>query len=149
MMEHDSPNHCGMWRAWIAPIVLIVIAFAQVTLAKTASLCPWKGGGFGMFATTDATAVRRVRVFIERPTSVEEQKIGPLQKTRATQAKLFPSDRLLAELALAVVNREQSYKRPVNAVRLEVWRTEFGIGSLEPQDRLLRTFTYHVIQSAD
>jgi hypothetical protein len=149
MTEHDSRNRSGMWRAWITPMVLIVIALAQITFAKTAGLCPWKGGGFGMFSTTDTTAVRTMRVFIERPALSEELNIAEQQQVQATQAKLFPSDRLLTRLALAIVSREQSYKRPVNAVRLEVWRTEFGIGSLEAQDRLVRTFRYPVVQSAD
>ena len=147
MSEYDSPHRCSMWRAWIPPIVLMVVALAQVTLAKTAGLCPWKGGGFGMFSTIDVTDTRSVRVFIERPVSSEELEIAPAYWAKATQAKLFPSDRLLTRLALAIVNHEQSYKRPVNAVRLEVWRTEFGLESLVAEDRLVRAFTYRVVQS--
>ena len=149
MTKDDSPNRGDMWRAWIAPIVLIVIALSQVSLAKTAALCPWKGGGFGMFSTNDVTTARNVRVFIERPASSEEVDIAAPQRILALQAKLFPSDRLLMRLALAIASREQRNGQPLNAVRLEVWRTEFGIGSLEAQNRLVRTFTYRVDQSAD
>jgi hypothetical protein len=127
----------------------MVIALAQVTLVKTGALCPWKGGGFGMFSTTDTTGVRSVRVFIERPALSEELEIAASETIFAIQAKLFPSDRLLTQLALAVASREQRYRRPLNAVRLEVWRTEFGIESLETQERLVRSFTYRVVQSAD
>ena len=149
MTEDGSHNPGGMWRAWLPGIVLIVIALAQVTLAKTAELSPWKGGGFGMFASTDVTASRTVRVYIKRVDSWEPLEIAPSHTVHATQAKLFPSNAMLTRLVLAVVSREQSYSRPVNAVTVEVWRTEFGIGSLEAKDRLVRTFMYRVDQSAD
>src|SRR5262245_51540109 len=138
MSEYDSHHRGGMWRAWIPPIILMVVALAQITLAKTGELCPWKGGGFGMFSTNDVTDARSVRVLVERPATSDELEIEPDFRIRATQAKLFPSNRLLTRLALAIVNHEQSYKRPVNAVRLEVWRTEFGLESLVAEDRLVR-----------
>jgi len=148
MPEKHSHDSSGMWRVWIPSLLLMVIAIAQVTLTRTDALCPWKGGGFGMFATNDSTDGRDVRGFIERPMSSEKLDIAP-HSTYALQAKLFPSDSMLRRLALAVVSREQSYKRPVSAVKLEVWRTEFEIGSLEATKHLVRAFTYRVDQSAD
>ena len=41
-------------------------------LARTAGLSPWKGGGFGMFSTTDDAGRRRVRVFVSAPERSEE-----------------------------------------------------------------------------
>jgi hypothetical protein len=148
-MDHDSRSHNGSWRVWLPAFLLITIAMWQVALAKTAGLCPWKGGGFGMFATTDTTNVRDMRVFIERSGSSEQWEIAPAQEVDALEAKLFPSDNMLTRLAVAVVRREQSDDRPIDAVRLEVWKTEFNMGSLEANERLVRTFTYRVDQSAD
>jgi len=138
-------------RAWIPAIVLIAVALTQIVLARTAALSPWKGGGFGMFATTDGMAFRYVRVFVVRPEHSEEEEldIAPSQTDAAARAQLFPSDTMLNRLALAVVKRERRYNRLVSAIRLEVWRTEFTTGSLEATDRPLRVFTLHVDKSRD
>ena len=53
-----------MTRAAIPVALLLAVAAVQVTLARTAGLSPWKGGGFGMFSTTDDAGRRRVRVFV-------------------------------------------------------------------------------------
>jgi hypothetical protein len=128
-------------------VLLILVAVVQVILAKTANLSPWKGGGFGMFATTDGTAFRHVRIFVEAPDRSEELEIAPSQEDAAARSQLFPTNPMLTRLARAVVEREKRYDRPVNTVRLEVWRTEFRPGSLEATDRMLRTFTFHVEQT--
>jgi hypothetical protein len=137
------------WRIWLPAILLIVVAVVQVVLSKTANLSPWKGGGFGMFATTDGTAFRHIRIFVEAPERSEELGIAASQDDAAARAQLFPSNAMLTRLARAVVAREKRYERPVNTVRLEVWRTEFNHGSLDAKDRLLRTFTFHVDQTPD
>ncbi len=130
-------------------MALIVVAIVQVVLAKTADLSPWKGGGFGMFATTDGTAFRHVRIFVEATERSEELEIAPSQEFAASRAQLFPSETMLRGLARAVVAREQRHGRPVRTVRLEVWRTDFSSGSLDATDRPLRSFTLNVGQTAD
>jgi hypothetical protein len=137
------------WRVWLPTILLFVIAMVQIMLAKTAALSPWKGGGFGMFSTTDGTAFRYIRIFVEAPERSEELEIAPSQEDAAARAQLFPSDTLLTGLARAVVAREKRYSRPVRMVRLEVWRTEFSAGSLNATKRRLRSFTFHVDQTPD
>jgi hypothetical protein len=131
-------------RVWIPAIVLLVVAAVQIILAKTADLSPWKGGGFGMFATTDGTAFRHIRIFVEAPERFEELDVAPSQEFAAARAQLFPSDALLMGLARAVANREQRYGRPVAMVRLEVWRTEFAPITLDPADHRLREFVWRV-----
>lgn len=141
-----GPRHSVLkldWRVWLPVVVLIVVAIVQVVLAKTAALGPWKGGGFGMFATTDGSQFRRVRIFVEAPDRSEELEIAPSQDFAAARAQLFPSDSMMTLLARAVVAREQRYGRPVHVVKLEVWRTEFSPGSLAATDRPLRTFTLY------
>jgi len=44
----------------IAPVILVVIAVSQVLNATWKDLSPWKGGGFGMFATSDSPGTRFV-----------------------------------------------------------------------------------------
>lgn len=47
-------------RLWGAPGLLLAIAMAQVVLARSRDLSPWKGGGFGMFSTVDRPQTRRI-----------------------------------------------------------------------------------------
>jgi hypothetical protein len=141
------PTRDQVWRIWIPAIVLIVVAAVQVVLTKTADLSPWKGGGFGMFATTDGTAFRYARIFVEAPGRSEELEIAPSQEIAAARAQLFPSDAMLGGLARAVLARERRYGRSVTTVRIEVWRTEFRPLTLDPTDRLLRSFVLYVDQA--
>jgi hypothetical protein len=136
-------------RIWLPAILLILVAISQVLLAKTSVLSPWKGGGFGMFATTDGAAFRHVKVFVEAEGRSEELEIAPSQEFSAARAQLFPSEGMLAGLAEVVALRERRYGRPVETVRIEVWRTEFSPDSLAAIDRPLRILNWHVDQTAD
>lgn len=46
--------------AWTLPIVMIGVALTQIGLAHTRDLTPWKGGGFGMFASVDLLSYRPI-----------------------------------------------------------------------------------------
>ncbi len=135
----ESPS---AWRVWLPAVILITIGLIQIVLTRTADLSPWKGGGFGMFATIDGTASRDIRVFMEGERS-EELEISPSQQVRAARTKLFPSDFMFASLAKAVAIRERRYGRPVTTIRIEVWRGEFN-EHLDATDRQLRAFSWDV-----
>ena len=45
---------------WLVPGLLVAVAVAQCVLVITRDLSPWKGGGFGMFSSTDAPSMRVV-----------------------------------------------------------------------------------------
>ena len=47
--------------AFVAPILLGLVALNQLYLAATTDLTPWRGGGFGMFSTADRPEHRAVR----------------------------------------------------------------------------------------
>ncbi len=136
------------WRVWLPAILLIVVAVAQIILAKTADLSPWKGGGFGMFATIDGTAFRHMRIVVEAPGRSEQLDIAPSQEIITARSALFPSERFLLKTAKAVAARERRYERPVETVTIEVWRADYN-EYLEGTDRQLRTFTWHVDREAD
>lgn len=46
------------------PLALAVVAGAQFVLAHATPLSPWKGGGFGMFASQDQPRARTLRVHL-------------------------------------------------------------------------------------
>jgi len=46
----------------LIPALMVMVCFNQLYLAFTKDLTPWKGGGFGMFATTDRMERRPVHI---------------------------------------------------------------------------------------
>jgi hypothetical protein len=54
------------FAALAAPALLCIVAARQQYLVRTERLTPWKGGGFGMFATVESGSTRVVRASLER-----------------------------------------------------------------------------------
>jgi hypothetical protein len=123
---------------------LIVVALVQIALATTGDMTAWKGGGFGMFSTLDHGAFRGVDIVVEATERSEEIEVSPSLEVPAARAVTFPSTRNLSALAEAVVERELRHARPVEIVRLQVWRQEFDPVSLQATERTFRTFLYQV-----
>lgn len=129
------------WRTLLPALLLLAVALTQIVLAKVADLSPWKGGGFGMFATTDGAAFRHVRLFVDAPGRSEETNVTTSLEMAAVRALLFPSTRFLTRLGEAVGARERREGRDVATVRVEVWRVEFSDRPLRANERRLRTLT--------
>ena len=132
------------WRALLPVALLLAIACGQVMLARTGNLSPWKGGGFGMFSTTDDGGRRQVRVFVSAAERSEEIAIAPSLEDAARRAAVLPRDAQLTQLARRVVEREGRYRRPVEIVRIETWRIEYAPDTLAATSRLIRDFVYRV-----
>ncbi len=132
------------WRASVPVALLLAVACAQVTLARTAGLSPWKGGGFGMFSTTDDAARRHVRVFVTAPERSEEIAITPSLEDAARRAAVLPSHDELSRLARRVVERERRNGRPVAEVRIETWRIDYAPVTLAAVSRRIRNFVHRV-----
>jgi hypothetical protein len=133
----------------LLPVALLAfVAATQVTLAKNAGLSPWKGGGFGMFSTTDDAGRRQVRVFVSAPERSEEIAIPPSLEDAARRAAVLPSDGQLSRLAQGIVAREQRHGRPVTAVRIDTWRIDYAPDTLAATSRRLREYVYRVDATA-
>lgn len=124
-------------------LLLVAVAAAQMALSLNAGLSPWKGGGFGMFASNDGLPFRSVRVFVEAPSRSEEILIPPSLLPAAAAAVTFPRPQALESLARGIAARERRYARDVETVRVEVSRTVFS-PTLEVTRAPLRTLTVHV-----
>jgi hypothetical protein len=109
----------------LPPALLVTVASVQIVFALTANLSPWKGGGFGMFATLAGLPFRETRIFVDAADRSEELAIPASLEDAAARAATFPHERSLRRLAAAVIARERRLGRPVETVRLEVWRAEF------------------------
>jgi hypothetical protein len=136
------------WRTALPVALLLTVAGTQVILTRTAGLSPWKGGGFGMFSTTDDAGRRSVRVFVTAPDRSEEIAITPSLEESAVRAAVLPGGRQLTRLARRVLERERRYGRPVEAVRVETWRIEYAPGTLAATSRRAREFAYRVDATA-
>jgi hypothetical protein len=132
------------WSAALAPLLLVMTAAVQILLAQVADLSPWKGGGFGMFASLDHAPFRGIDIVAEAPARSETLEISPSLEEPAARAAAFPSDFRLTQLAKAVVAREQRRGQPVQTVKLEVWRQDFDPLSLRATERRLRSFSYRI-----
>ena len=124
--------------------LLLAVALNQVYLAHTTHLSAWKGGGFGMFSTTDGGPNRRVRVFVEGPGIDREVPVPEHLDDLAERASIFPVDGNLARLAREMASVTGSHSEEVRTVRVEVWRIEFAKSDLKPTPRLLRSFLLEV-----
>ena len=128
----------------VPALLLVVVAVLQISLARMGPLSPWKGGGFGMFASLDGESFRTLRVLVEAPDRSEEILLPTSLHTLGTKVEMFPSDGMVARLVREVTTREREADRPVSRVRVEVWRTEYAPRNLEPARRLLRERTLEV-----
>ena len=122
----------------IPPTLLVVVACVQIVLARFAFLAPWKGGGFGMFSTTDDVSNRSTRVLVTAPDRSQELDVPPALVGTAAACEVFPTERCLGALARRLADAERRQGRPVSSVRVQVWRTEFAPLTLEPRRSLLR-----------
>ena len=105
-------------------MLLLAVAAGQMTLATTAGLSPWKGGGFGMFASVDGLPFRWLRVYLTAPERSEELAMPLSLEADARRVLTWPHDQALDRLARAVVARERRHGRPVDEVRIQVWRAD-------------------------
>ena len=106
--------------------VLITVACCQISLTRTSRLSPWKGGGFGMFASLDGIGFRRVRLFVEGRSRSEELAVPDSLAIDAMKVAALPTERALRALGGRVLTRERQKQRPAGSVRVEVWRTSFS-----------------------
>ena len=139
-----GPADRQRWRTLVPVALLMSVAGAQVVLTRASSLSPWKGGGFGMFSTTDDAGRRSVKVFVTAPNRSEEIAVTPSLEDAAARAAVLPNDWQLTRLARRVVERERRHDRPVETVRIETWRIAYAPGTLTATLRLVRDSRFSV-----
>jgi len=139
-MTHQHPGQIRWW--WRLPsVLLILVAVNQYRLVVTASLSPWWGGGFGMFATTDAWATRHLHVYavrsgVRRALPLPQELHGEIE-----QALTLPTDSRLRELALQLAPTPTPEDGPLEAIELQVWATQFEQETLAPASVPIRFLT--------
>jgi hypothetical protein len=100
--------------------LLVALALAQIGLSYGAQLSPWKGGGFGMFATNDHGAFRSVRVYALGAAGEVRVEVPPELRRAELRVRELPSEGGLRALAEALASEAPG----ASALRAEVWRVE-------------------------
>lgn len=117
--------------------LLLTVAGVQMILTRTDHLSPWKGGGFGMFASVDGLPFRWVRLYVSASERSEELSLPLSLEDQAHRVVTWPREAAMQRLGRAVIAREQRRQRPVETVRIEVWRADVS-PSLDVVETLLR-----------
>jgi len=131
----------------IPALVLIAVAAQQITLARIHDLDPWKGGGFGMFSTSEGAAARHSHVFMTQAGSEIEIDLPDAMEDLDERLLVLPSEQRLDEYAreLSEVLRKQNTNH--SAVRIEIWQTRYDVDDLTPETTLIRDFSSEALTS--
>ena len=119
-------------------LALAAVAGWQIHLARSEHLSGWKGGGFGMFSSTDVEANRYTRIYLRRGASAVPVAVPDDLAALDTRVCLHPSPSRLRDLGRRVGRRLENDFGPLTGVRVEVWRLTFEPATLEPHPVLLR-----------
>jgi hypothetical protein len=141
----------GMER-WLAPGILVVVAGVQLSLANFRDLSPWKGGGFGMFASVDAPSMRVVwcEGVTEDGKKVLVDALDAVGPDRRSNMRAMPGERGLAalgEMLLPMVFVPMSVQDDAVVERLLAENPDLG-WTFDPVDRERRGF-YRAIRPGD
>lgn len=118
--------------------LLIIIALNQIRLAKTSSLSPWWGGGFGMFSSTDSRGTRHIHAYAIRPGIRRELEIPPYLTELERKVLTLPSESNLKKLAVELADVPTPDEGPLEAIQIQIWATDFDSNTLEPSSILFR-----------
>ena len=139
MPEH--PPGRTRWFWYLPSVLLIVVAAHQLWLVSSASLSPWWGGGFGMFATTDAWATRHLHIFAVRPGVRRELAIPQTLRKNIERVLVLPSEAQLQTLAIECADVPTPDEGPLEAIELQVWAARFDPDTLTPSSAPIRFLT--------
>jgi len=128
------------WLRELPSALLVLLAVAQISLAFGAGLSPWKGGGYGMFATNDHGAFRSVRAYALRAAGEERLELPDELRRAELRARELPTAGELRRYAAALARAAPD----VGALRVEVWLTEFDL-ALRPSRRKLAEQSFGVV----
>ena len=119
------------WLPILPALLLAAVASHQVYAVHAQGMTPWKGGGFGMFSSTDAGPARRLRVSLLRGSSSIEVDVPETLSQVAERARTLPTAEHLEALGRAMTHALPDSAGVYRALRVEFWRVRFD-HALEP-----------------
>lgn len=112
---------------YLPAALLILVALHQVVRAQLGPLSAWKGGGFGMFSTTDHPAARYLRCYLVGPHGEKRVPIPLDLRSEELTALALPTQHNLEALAAALAALAPPEVTDVRAVRVEYWPRQFDV----------------------
>ena len=97
-----SPGRLDLAFKLAIPVVLLAVALTQQVVVARTQLSPWKGAGFGMFATVDDPGYRHLRVELVTegaPIDLDLAGLSELDERAAAilrRARYVPTEQALA-----------------------------------------------------
>jgi hypothetical protein len=131
-------HHLKKYLCYLPIFLLVIIALNQIRLAKTSSLSPWWGGGFGMFSSTDSRGTRHIHAYAIRPGIRRELEIPSYLAELERKVLTFPSESNLEKLAVELADVPTPDEGPLEAIQIQIWATDFDSNTLEPSSILFR-----------
>jgi hypothetical protein len=110
--------------AYAAPLLLTVIALFQIYRAQVYNQSPWKGGGFGMFASNDSPDAYLIRTYLVTERGESRVKVPSRFAKTQLLARTVPTPENLHRLAVGLANETW--------VRMEYQRRFNTLGRLDP-----------------
>jgi hypothetical protein len=126
-------------------LLLIAVACHQIVLSRSSAMAPWSGGGFGMFASTDAGATRHLHAFVRRPGLRREVQVATSEADRVRRMLTLPTESRLHSLALTLADIPTPDHGPATAVEVQVWHTRFDPKTLTPTSQILRSLEVSLV----
>ncbi len=112
--KQQTADEVMHWTSQAPPLVLIVVAVVQILLATQGGLSPWKGGGFGMFSSSDGPDSRVVEVtgitrdgesvVLRNVFALPSNQRSRLHGVSARRLHVFPTVRQCERLGNAILN---------------------------------------------
>ncbi len=125
------------WLPALPALLLACVALHQVHAVRAHDLTPWKGGGFGMFASADVGPARRLEVSLLRAGSSVRIQIPVEVREQAGRVRRLPTPERLRALAVSVGSALPDAAGVYRAIRVEFWRIRFD-AALTPSWILVR-----------
>lgn len=137
---------------WLVPGLLVAVAVAQCVLVLTRDLSPWKGGGFGMFASTDAPSMRVVsgEAVTIRGETIRVRALRSLSPDRRSSQRAMPSRRGLEALGAELMEMlfvPTSLQDDAAAAKLRAENPDLG-WVFDPEDPGVERF-YRPVRATD
>ena len=126
-------------------LLLIGVAGHQIVLAHSSGLASWSGGGFGMFASTDAAGTRHLHAFVRRPGVRREVQPPNSDAKQVRRTLTLPTQANLRSLALALADIPTPDHGPATTVEVQIWHTRFDPETLTPTSQILRAIQVSLV----
>jgi len=132
-------------RALAAPALLVLVALSQLALVSLTGFSPWKGGGFGMFSSTDHGPARTVHVLaVDEDGSERRLQLPGSLRSLVQKVEHGPVRPLAGRLAQRAAADAADEGDRISQIRIRILRTEYDRKWLDPRRSLLLEMDFDV-----